>query len=144
MSGVEQAMEPLFEVYVSPAGREWMMSLSRDQGVLAAVLSDLVLRLQKVRELGPLYGADPGRPIRKLDGFENLWESRVRHRRTQYRQFFRFTTIAGRQAAVFIGGTQKRGAALPRHALETATRQLDDYIAELAVSQPQQDTDRAR
>lgn len=114
------------DAYVSPAGRAWMLN-----GVPAEPLSDLVVRIQKVRVLGELYGKDKDEPIKKLEGFDDLWESRVRHGNERYRQFFKFASIGGRRAVVFDDGTSKKTRRLPPRVLERADRRLDGYIDEL-------------
>ncbi len=137
-------MGDLYEAYVSQDGVAWMIGCHPQDDVVAKVASDLIKRLQGVRALGPLYGQDTGRPIKKLEAFDNLWESRVRHKTGWYRQFFRFTPIAGRSAAVFINGAVKKGNNLPRHVLEAAERRLDAYTAELAASPTLQEADRVK
>lgn len=134
----------LYEAYVSKDGKAWMTSCHPQKDVVAKVASDLITRLQRVRTMGPLYGKDPGEPIKKLEGFDNLWESRVRHRTGWYRQFFRFTTVAGHAAAVFIDGAVKKGNNLPRHVLEAADRRLDAYTAELQDNPAQREADRVK
>jgi len=118
------------DLYVSRRGKQWMMSCHAQPDVLTAVLSDLVDRLLHVRAMGEIYGKDPGEPIKKLEGFENLWESRVRHRAGRFRQFFRFTSVAGRPAAIAVDGVTKKGD-LPHRELATFNARLDRYELEL-------------
>ncbi len=130
------------DVYVSARGREWMMNCHPQPDVLKAVLSDLVDRMVHIRASGELYGKDPGQPVKKLEGFESLWESRVRHRVGRFRQFFRFTRVAGRPAVIAVDGAMKKGD-LPRRELEVFNARLDRY--ELALSDPAtRDADRMR
>lgn len=134
----------LTEAYVSKDGKTWMTSCHPQEDVVAKVASDLIWRIQRVRDLGLLYGQDPGQPIKKLEAFDNLWESRVRHRTGWYRQFFRITTVAGHAAIVFIDGAVKKGNNLPRHVLEAADRRLDAYVAELQSNSSLRETDRVK
>ena len=99
--------------------------------VVAEVASDLIHRIKKTQELGPLYGRDKDDPIKKLQGFENLWESRVRHATGTYRQFFRFASVDGRRAAVFVDGTVKKSRSLTRQEMVTFDRRLDAYLDDL-------------
>ena len=130
--------------YISPGGRDWMTNCHPEPNALADILNDLILRIQKIQALGPLYGADPGQPIRKLEGFDNLWETRVRHASGWYRQFFRFVSIAGESSAVFIDGTKKSRRQLPRHALQAADRRLDLYVESLTEDPSIRDLHRLR
>jgi hypothetical protein len=134
----------LYDVYVSVGGTDWMTSCHPQEDVRAQVGSHLMTRIQRVRDMGALYGQDPGQPIKKLEGFDNLWESRVHHSTGWYRQFFRITTIAGRRAAVFVDGAVKKGADLPRYVLEAADRRLDVYVAELEAKPRLRESDRFR
>lgn len=134
----------LYEAYVSKDGVAWMLACHPQEDVVAKVASDLIMRLQQVRAMGPLYGQDPGQPIKKLEAFDNLWESRVRHKTGWYRQFFRITTIAGRSAVVFIDGAVKKGSNLPRHVLEAADRRLDAYSAKLQADPALREADRVK
>lgn len=95
--------------------------------------ADLFDRIVKTRIHGPRYAMLAGRPIWKLRAYDDLWESRVRGSVTSFRQFFRFTRIAGRPAAVFIDGAQKNRANLPKHVLDAAERRLDKFVVELAA-----------
>lgn len=130
--------------YVSPGGSDWMTSCHPEATALADILNDLITRIQMVQKLGPLYGADPGQPIRKLEGFDDLWETRIRHASGWYRQFFRFASIAGDSSAVFIDGTKKTRRQLPRHVLQAAERRLDLYVEALGASPRVRDRDRLR
>lgn len=112
--------------------------------VVVTVANALIIRIRKIQALGELYGADHGRPIRKLEGFENLWESRVQHPTGWYRQFFRFVSINGQAAAVFVDGVTKKGRNLPRHVLEAADRRLDAYLSELRADPAVQQRDTAQ
>lgn len=112
--------------------------------VVATVANALIIRIQNVQVLGELYGANKDRPIRKLEGFDNLWESRVRHPTGWYRQFFRFVSINRQAAAIFIDGVTKKERSLPRHVLEAANRRLDTYVAELLATPSIQTKDRVR
>lgn len=114
------------------------------KGVPAELVSDLVVRIQKVRVLGELYGKDKDEPIKKLDGFDDLWESRVRHANERYRHFFKFASIAGRPSVVFDDGVAKKVRRLPRRVLERADRRLDAYIDELQTNPNAQERDRVR
>lgn len=135
-------MAHLVEVFISPEGRAWMTTCHSDQKLLGYLLDKLITRLQMVQALGELYGADGNHPIKKLEGFENLWETRVRKGRINSRQFFRFTRIGGRRAAVVIDGALKQGDELPRNVMEAANARLDKYEAELAASPAKQATER--
>ncbi|MBA2719044.1 MAG: hypothetical protein H0U52_07375 [Chloroflexi bacterium] len=119
------------QAYVSPGGKAWMKTCHPQQDVLAGIYVDLIFHIHHVQIQGRFYGASAGEPIKKLQGFENLWESRVRHRAGQARQFFRFVTIAGERAAIFVDGTAKKGRLLSRHVLEAANARLDAYQVEL-------------
>jgi hypothetical protein len=130
--------------YVSRRGRDWMLTCHPDPAARAEVISDLILRMQMAAALGPIYGADRGQPIRKLEGFENLWESRVRHASGWYRQFFRFTSIAGERAVVFVDGTKKASRRLPQHVLDAAARRLDLYVEALTADLALRNDDLAR
>ena len=132
----------LYEAYITLDGKRWMGACHPQCDVAGEVGADLVMRMEKTRALGPRYGGDPGSPIKKLAGFENLWESRVRHATGQYRQFFRFTQIRSRASVVFIDGTVKKGRSLPRHVLEAADRRLDAYVAALQADPLLRDSDR--
>ena len=134
----------LYEAYVSKDGVTWMTHCHPQGDVVAKVASDLITRLQRVRAMGALYGQDPGQPIKKLEAFDNLWESRVRHRTGRYRQFFRITTVGGHAAVVFIDGAVKKGNNLPRHVLEAADRRLDAYLAELQSNPAVREADRVK
>jgi len=123
-----------YDLYLSPAGKEWMYRCHPQPDVRADVAADLVQRILMTRELGPEYAKLTGKPIWKLRGYDNLWEVRVRHPVTSFRQFFRFTRIAGRRAAVFIDGVQKNQADLPKHVLDAADRRLDAFVVELAAN----------
>lgn len=132
----------LYEAYISLDGKQWMRACHPQRDVAGVVGADLVIRMEMTRALGPGYGLVAGPPVKKLAGFDNLWESRVRHATGQYRQFFRFTQIAGRDSAVFIDGTAKKGRRLPRHVLESFDRRLNAYVAALEADPLLRDTDR--
>jgi hypothetical protein len=133
---------PLNDAYVSDDGVAWMSSCHRQEDTVRDVGRRLYKRIERVRDLGALYGRDPGQPIKKLEGFDNLWESRVHHSTGWYRQFFRITTIAGSRAVIFVGGAVKKGADLPRHVLVAADRRLDAYEAALEATPRLRETDR--
>jgi Phage derived protein Gp49-like (DUF891) len=137
-------MAYLFQAYVSPAGQTWMVACHPQQDVLTEVLSDLILRIHMVQALGPSYGSHKDQPIKKLAGFDDMWESRVRHPSGLYRQFFRFTSVAGQRSAAFVDGAVKKGRRLPRHTMEAAARRLDDYVAELHANPNAQARDRVK
>lgn len=122
-----------YDAYVSPAGKEWMRDCHPQPDVRSEVAADLVQRILMTRELGPAYAKQSGKPIWKLRAYDNLWESRVRHSVTSFRQFFRFTRIGGRRSVVFIDGVQKNRADLPKHVFDAAERRLDAFVAELAT-----------
>jgi len=122
-----------YDAYVSPAGVEWMLDCHPQPDVKAEVAADLVHRIRQARIDGPSYAKLPGKPIWKLRAYDDLWESRVQHRVTSFRQFFRFTRIAGRPAAVFVDGVQKNRENLPKHVLDAAERRLDAFVLELAA-----------
>jgi hypothetical protein len=126
-------MTDSYDAYVSPAGKEWMLDCHPKPDVRAEVAADLVERIIRIRVHGPCYAMLPGRPIWKLRAYDDLWESRVGHPVTSFRQFFRFTRIAGRPAAVFIDGVQKNRANVPKHVLDTAERRLDLFVTKLAA-----------
>jgi hypothetical protein len=130
------------DVYVSRRGKEWMSTCHAQPDVLSEVFSDLIDRLLHVRAMGELYGKDPHEPIKKLEGFDNLWETRVRHRAGQFRQFFRFSAVAGRPAVIVVDGVAKKGD-LPRRELAVFNARLDRY--ELALTdRATRDHDRMR
>lgn len=112
--------------------------------VVAEVASDLVYRIQMTRRLGELYGANAGAPIKKMDGFADLWESRVRHPTGQYRQFFAFVDINGAPSLVYDRGIVKRRGRLPRQQLEVADARLAAYIHELESDPHRREQDRIR
>jgi Phage derived protein Gp49-like (DUF891) len=112
--------------------------------IVAEVVSDLVYRIQMTRRLGELYGANAGEPIKKMDGFANLWESRVRHPTGQYRQFFAFVDIDGVPSLVYDRGMVKRRGQLPRKQLEVANTRLATYIHELETNSDRRERDRIR
>jgi hypothetical protein len=112
--------------------------------VVGEVASDLVFRIQMTRRVGRLYGANAGEPIKKIDGFDNLWESRVRHHTGQYRQFFAFVDIGGEPALVYDRGMVKRRGRLPRKQLEVAEARLAVYIHELETNSYRREQDRIR
>jgi hypothetical protein len=130
------------QAYVSPGGKAWMTTCHPQQDVLAEIYVDLIFHINNVQIQGPFYGASAGQPIKRLQGFENLWESRVRHRAGQTRQFFRFVTIAGERAAIFVDGTAKKGRFVPRHVLEAADARLDAYEADLERQPASRERDR--
>lgn len=125
------------EAYVSRDGKEWL-------GTVTQVYSHFSFRIQMARRHGPFAGVGQNEPIKKLEGFSNLWEARVRHDGIQYRLFFRFATIAGRPAVVVDSGTTKKGRQLPRHVLERADRRLDAYIEALEEYPKLRELDRFR
>jgi hypothetical protein len=126
-------MTDRYDAYVSPAGKEWMLDCHPQRDVRADVAADLVERIIKARIHGPQYAMQSGKPIWKLRAYDDLWESRVYHSVTSFRQFFRFTVIAGRRAAVFIDGVQKNRENLPKHILDAAERRLDEFVLDLAA-----------
>lgn len=130
------------DAYLSDEGIAWMSKCHRQEDVVRDVGKRLYKRIQRVRDMGALYGQDPGQPIKKLEGFDNLWESRVHHSTGWYRQFFRFTTIGGRRAVIFVDGAVKKGADLPRHILAAADRRLDAYQSALEADLRLRETDR--
>ncbi len=132
----------LNDAYVSDDGVAWMSSCHRQEDVVRNVGTRLYKRIERVRDMGALYGRDPGQPIKKLEGFDNLWESRVHHSTGWYRQFFRITTIGGRRAVIFVDGAVKKGAELPRYVLAAADRRLDAYEAALESNPSLRQTDR--
>lgn len=132
------------QAYVSPGGKAWMRTCHPQPDALAELLDGLIFHIQHVIVQGPLYGASGGEPIKKLQGFDNLWESRVRHRAGQARQFFRFATITGERAAIFVDGTAKKGRLLPLHVLQAANVRLDAYEIELESRSASRERDRVR
>jgi hypothetical protein len=128
-------MGTTFDAYVSDRGKKWMTGCHPQPDVVAEVASDLIHRIKKTRELGPLYGRDKDDPIKKLQGFENLWESRVRHATGIYRQFFRFASVNGKRSVVFVDGVLKKGRSLSRQELVTFDRRLDAYVDDLSDPQ---------
>jgi hypothetical protein len=110
--------------------------------IVAAVASDLIYRIQMTRRLCELYGANAGQPITKMDGFDNLWESRVGHPTGQYRQFFAFVDVGGQPALVYDRGTVKKRGRLPRKQLEVAEGRLNAYIHELETNSHRREQDR--
>jgi hypothetical protein len=112
--------------------------------VVVEIASDLIYRIQMTRRLGELYGANAGEPIKKMDGFDNLWESRVRHPTGQYRQFFTFADIGGAPAMVYDRGTMKKRGRLPRKQLEVAEARLNAYVHELETNSYRREQDRIR
>jgi hypothetical protein len=118
------------------------MSCHRQPDIRAEVATALIVRIQKVEALGPLYGKDIGEPIKKLGGFDDLWELRYRHSTGMYRQFFRFASIGGSKAACFVDGAVKKRRLLPRHVLDAADARLDHYIADLRQDPDAQKRDR--
>jgi hypothetical protein len=137
-------MTEQYEAYVSPAGKDWMQRCHPQPDVLVAVASGLIFRIQMIRTLGPRYGQNPGRPIRKLHGVDDLWESRVRHQAGEFRQFFRFGRVAGRSAAVFIDGAHKKAPSLPQQVYDGANARLDRFVADLVDDPLFQDRCRIR
>jgi Phage derived protein Gp49-like (DUF891) len=137
-------MAYLIQAYVSPAGRTWMVACHPQAEVRLEVLNDLIQRIQMVQALGPIYGSHKDQPIKKLSAFDDLWESRVRHPTGLYRQFFRFTSVAGQRSVAFVDGAVKKGRRLPRQALEAADRRLDAYVAELKADAIVQARDRVK
>jgi hypothetical protein len=119
--------------YLSPAGEEWMKHCHPQRDILADVAASLYHQLLMTRALGREYAMSSGKKIWKLRGYDNLWESRVRERGMTFRQFFGFARINGRNAVVFIDGTQKNRAELPKHLLDAAARRLDSFIADLTT-----------
>jgi hypothetical protein len=69
---------------------------------------------------------ETGDPIKKLDGFDELWEARVRHSTGWYRLFFTFAEIDGDQAAAFDYGLVKQERNAPRHEYKKADRRVRD------------------
>lgn len=130
------------QAYVSPGGKAWMKTCHPQPDVLADIYVDLIFHINHIQVEGPAYGATAGEPIKKLRGFENLWETRVRHRAGQTRQFFRFVTIAGERAAIFVDGAAKKGRSLSRHVLEAADARLDAYQVELERQPASRERDR--
>jgi hypothetical protein len=117
--------------YLSPAGEEWMLHCHPQRDVLADVAAALYQQLLMTRALGREYALSSGKPIWKLRGYDDLWESRVRERGMAFRQFFGFARINGQSAVVFIDGAQKNRAELPKHVLDAAARRVDSFIADL-------------
>jgi hypothetical protein len=128
-------MATTFDAYVSDRGKKWMTACHPQPDVVAEVASDLIHRIRKTRELGPLYGREKDDPIKKLQGFENLWESRVRHATGIYRQFFRFASVNGSRSVVFVDGVVKKSRLLSRQELVTFDRRLDAYLDDLSDPQ---------
>jgi hypothetical protein len=121
-----------YDAYVSPAGKEWMLDCHPQADVSAEVAAEAVHHIRMARAEGPAFGLGPGRPILKMRAYDDMWESRIRHRVSSFRQFFRFTRIAGRPAVVFIDGAQKNRENLPKHVLDAAERRLNRFVSELA------------
>lgn len=135
---------PKVEIYLSKGAKAWLKSCHRQPDVLGEVMSDFCVRYQGVADLGELYGANKDQPIKKLEGFADLWEARVRHPTGLYRQFFRFVSIEHRRAAAFVDGAVKKGRFLPRSYLEAVNRRLDTYVAQLKEDATLRSSDRMR
>lgn len=118
-------------VYVAKSVRDWLGSCHPQDDVVADVASQFALRLQKLRELGRLYGKETGDPVKKLAAFRGLWEIRVRHPTGAYRVWFMFTRIDSDEAVVVGDCAVKHRADFPHSRYETAERRVLDYAAAL-------------
>lgn len=131
-------------LYLSEDAGTWLGSCHPQDDVVADVASKFIYRLQKVAELGRLYGKEAGDPIKKLEGFDELWEVRVRHSTGWYRLFFAFAEISGEHSAAFDYGLVKKERNAPRHEYEKADRRVHDYVRRLRADGDLRLRNRAR
>jgi hypothetical protein len=132
------------DVYVSREVREWMTSCHPDDDVVATVASAFAFRLQKLAALARLYGKEANDPVKKLQGFRELWEARVRHPTGAYRLFFTFASVGGPEVIAVGDHAVKKGRSLSRRQLQAAERRVDRYVAALAADPRLRDRDRMR
>lgn len=116
-----------WEVQLTDEARHWLETCHRDRKIRESVQRRFLFAFGMLRESGPLLGEPK---VRRVVGYENLWEVRVNHAAGAFRAFFGLART-GAVIVVACGAVKKSDRFRPE-VYRNAERRVAEAVAALA------------